>query len=61
MAHQHYCEQCGVAVAICSDDGCVGPDGYGWFCTLHHPAPEHHQDLVQPVKRTIVTIPTARG
>lgn len=65
MAHIHHCKQCGVAVASCdaSLDGhldCTNQDADGWFCTLHHPAPEHHKDLAQPTKRTVVTLPDAR-
>jgi len=59
MAHQHHCEKCGIAVGICSDDGCVGPDAHGWYCTQHHPDPKYHKDLVQPAKRTTVVMPTS--
>lgn len=60
MAHTHHCETCKVPVGICTDEGCVGQDAKGHFCTLHHPDPEYHRDLNQPSKRTVVTLPDSK-
>lgn len=56
MAHTHHCEVCKIPVAICSDDGCVGPDAFGYYCTQHHPSPQFHRDLLPPPGRTTVIV-----
>ena len=57
MAHTHHCEECGVAVAACdgSAEECSQPSGH--FCSLHHPDPAIRRELVQPIKRTVITVP----
>lgn len=57
--HTHHCEVCGVAVAACDTPGCDVKDA-NFFCTLHHPDPQHRKELVQPSKRTVVTLPESK-
>lgn len=54
MSHTHHCPVCKVPVAVCSDEHCLGDEGH--YCTLHHPDPAYHQDLIPPPGRNTTTV-----
>lgn len=64
MPHVHQCAVCKQTVAVCDDSSCQQQeeqeDGGGrpYYCSAHHPDPEHRVEDKPMVRFTVAVAPT---